>query len=152
MDDNQNWQESMLVALITGKLTTMITFEDTKYFVTLQPYEEPTGTIEHGQCTTCGKPALRRPGDSKWYHEDPKDGNHAAHVQGWVPATPDNIVHDTAVAATVTPVQEALGLRLGQEAICSQCRKPIIYLGHYWDHVGRKPRHPAIPSDGSPYA
>lgn len=35
---------------------------------------------------------------------------------------------------------------VGQEAICSMCDQPIVYVGPYWDHPGEiKPRHPALP-------
>ncbi len=36
--------------------------------------------------------------------------------------------------------------KIGDRATCSQCNKPIVFVGPYWDHPGEmKPKHPAIP-------
>lgn len=135
---HSNWREQMLKALQEGMITTIITFDNVRYLVTLQPYTQPEGSVERGLCSVCSHVALKRVGDAKWYHEDPKYGNHAATVEGWVP-----------VPAAAQPV----GFTSGQEAVCSMCQAKIVWAGLYWDHVGEnKPRHPAIPVDGSPYS
>lgn len=36
---------------------------------------------------------------------------------------------------------------IGDRAACASCRRPIVFIGPYWDHEGEpKPRHPASPA------
>lgn len=88
-ETDSNWREHMLKALRAGLITTMITFNDTKYLVTLQPYEHDDQVPQKALCHVCGQIALRRPGETRWYHEDASYGHHAAEVQGWTPTDPN---------------------------------------------------------------
>ena len=43
---HSNWREAVLKALREGRLTTEITFDGTRYLVTLQPYDTSTKAKE----------------------------------------------------------------------------------------------------------
>lgn len=138
-DTDLNWRELMLEALKAGKLTTTITFDDTKYLVTLQPYDGPEGSLETGLCATCGQIIRKRVGGRYWFHLDPKDGNHPAKLQGWVPnSTP-------APEAAATPVKKQwAGPR------CTICNESIGFDGIVWKHLDMLPHnHEAAAATGT---
>lgn len=35
--------------------------------------------------------------------------------------------------------------KIGDEAACASCGRPIRFVGKYWEHIGWTPRHPARP-------
>lgn len=36
---------------------------------------------------------------------------------------------------------------LGARSTCKQCNGPIEFVGRFWQHIGKTPRHPAKPQD-----
>ena len=87
MGTHSNWHEQVLEALKQGHLTTMITFDNTQYMVTLQPITDEQPPTAVGICQRCGQLVLRAVGN-RWYHKNARDGSHAALVEGWTPTDP----------------------------------------------------------------
>jgi hypothetical protein len=34
---------------------------------------------------------------------------------------------------------------IGEESTCTSCRKPVRFVGKYWEHIGATYRHPVRP-------
>lgn len=134
-ETDQNWREHMLRALQEGILTTMITFANTRYLVTLQPYEPglPLGAHKRDICSLCGQIVvlpLGGQGIRRWYHREAEHGTHAAvplyHVQVgdiWQ-------VKGETTASAATPVKaEWAGPK------CTICGRSIAFNGKSWVHT-----------------
>lgn len=126
---HSNWRECMLKALQEGHLTTVITFQATKYLVTLQPYERDRtlGAYKRDVCRMCGELIILELGKQetyRWYHKDAEHGSHAA--MPLYHALRDGIWEvqgDIAAPAAETPVA------------CSICHRAIAFNGANWVHV-----------------
>lgn len=122
---DQNWREHMLQALKEGKLTTTITFNETKYLITLQPLDDKVGNVEGvSLCVKCGQVVLKSTTSPRWYHQNPRDGNHAAVPQ----------LRETAPTAAEPVKIQWTGPR------CAICGVPAAYNGAEWQHFDMAPR------------
>lgn len=83
---HSNWRETILRALEGGHITTVITFNDTKYLVTLKPVESTDRKFfnkqkpfQRSRCVICHQNIVWIVGSQFWKHALKGEYDHSAH-------------------------------------------------------------------------